>query len=518
MHHPTLSTAAVALLAALPAANAGLYPKSSAVLSIDAKNYDNLIAKSNHTSIVEFYAPWCGHCKNLQPAYEKAAKNLAGLAKVAAVDCDDDANKPFCGTMGVQGFPTLKIVRPGAKKGKPVVEDYQGPRTAKGIVDAVVDKINNHVQRVSDKEIDTFLSTKNDSAKAILFTEKGTTSALLKSLAIDFLDVITVGQVRNTQKKAVELFGIEKYPTLVLLPGGDKDSIVYDGELKKEAMVKFLSQAASPNPDPAPKKSKTKSSTPKKPAKAAEAEPETEPSAEADEKITEPVGDENIQKPVVFEGPLPIPIINSAEKLASNCLSPKSHTCVLAFVPKENRGEPADKALAALAQLAHKHAQSKRHLFPMYEVHTDDAHSKDVLKALELSGEVQVLAVNARRGWWRLYEGKDFGHESIESWVDQIRMSEGVKRKLPEGIVAAAAEETEASSEATPEPSPEPTPEATVGESAESSATTAPEVTPEAEKISESNTEEETSWKGADPTIQEETAEEKPTESVHDEL
>lgn len=51
MHHPTLSTAAVALLAALPAANAGLYPKSSAVLSVDAKNYDNLIAKSNHTSV-----------------------------------------------------------------------------------------------------------------------------------------------------------------------------------------------------------------------------------------------------------------------------------------------------------------------------------------------------------------------------------------------------------------------------------------------------------------------------------
>ncbi|KAL1864574.1 hypothetical protein Daus18300_007589 [Diaporthe australafricana] len=516
MHHPSLSTAAVALLAALPAANAGLYPKSSAVLSIDAKNYESLIAKSNHTSIVEFYAPWCGHCKNLQPAYEKAAKNLAGLAKVAAVDCDDDANKPFCGTMGVQGFPTLKIVRPGAKKGRPVVEDYQGPRSAKGIVDAVVEKINNHVQRVSDKEIDSFLSTKNESAKAILFTEKGTTSALLKSLAIDFLDVITVGQVRNSQKKAVELFGIEKYPTLVLLPGGDKDSIVYDGELKKEPMVKFLSQAASPNPDPAPKKSKTKFSTPKKPATTAETE--TEPSAEADEEITEPLGDENIQKPVVFEGPLPIPIINEPEKLVSNCLSAKSHTCVLAFVPKETRSEPADKALAALAQLAHKHAQSKRHLFPMYEVHTDDAHSKDLFKALELSGDVQVLAVNARRGWWRLYEGQDFTHESIESWVDQIRMSEGVKRKLPEGIVAAAAEETESSSEATPEPTPEATPEATDSETAESSVTPEPEVTPEAEKISDSNTEEETSWKGADPTIQEETAEEKPTESAHDEL
>ncbi|KUI70408.1 hypothetical protein VM1G_06424 [Cytospora mali] len=514
MHHPTLTTVATALLAALPAVNAaGLYTKSSPVIQLDAKDYDSLIAKSNQTSIIEFYAPWCGHCQNLKPAYEKAAKNLEGLAKVAAVNCDDDANKPFCGTMGVQGFPTLKIIRPGAKKGRPVVEDYQGQRSAKAIVEAVVDKIPNHVKRVTDKDVDEFLATKNESAKAILFTEKGTTSAMLKSIAIDFLDVITVGQVRNTQKKAVELFSIEKFPALVLLPGGDKDGIVYDGELKKDALVQFLSLAGSPNPDPAPKKPKTRSSTPKKPATDSAAEP----SAEAEEKVTEPLGEPEIQKPVIFEGPLPIPIINSAEKLVSNCLAPKSHTCVLAFVPKENRGEAAEKALAALAELAHKHAQSKRHLFPMYEVHIEDEHSKDVLNALELKGDVQVLAINARRGWWRLYEAEDFGHESIESWIDQIRMSEGVKRKLPDGVVASAFEETQtAASEAAPEASEEPTAEATESETAEGSATPEAEITPDAEEISDSVTDESTLWKGADPTVQEETAE--PTGTTHDEL
>ncbi|KAK7738387.1 hypothetical protein SLS53_006202 [Cytospora paraplurivora] len=498
MHHPTLSTLATALLAALPAVSAGLYPKSSPVLQI-----------------VEFYAPWCGHCQNLKPAYEKAAKSLEGLAKVAAVNCDDDANKPLCGTMGVQGFPTLKIVRPGAKKGRPVVEDYQGQRSAKAIVDAVVDKIPNHVTRVTDKDLDEFLATKNESAKAILFTEKGTTSALLKSIAIDFLDSITVGQVRNNQKKAVEAFGIEKFPTLVLLPGGDKQSIVHDGELKKDALVHFLSQAGSPNPDSAAQKPRTRNSNPKKPA----TEAASEPSTEAEEKVTEPLGDQNIQKPVVFEDPLPIPIINSAEKLVSNCFTPKSHTCVLAFVPKENRGEAADKALATLAELAHKHAQGKRHLFPFYEVHIEDEHSKQVLRALELKGDIQVLAINARRGWWRLYEGEEFGHEGIESWIDQIRLSEGVKRKLPDGVVVANFEETEtAASEATPEASSEPTPEATESEAAQSNAAPEPEITPDAEEISDSVTEEATSWKGADPTVQEDTAAEATKEATHDEL
>lgn len=461
--------------------------------------------------IVEFYAPWCGHCQNLKPAYEKAAKNLEGLAKVAAVNCDEDENKPLCGQFGVQGFPTLKVIRPGPKKGKPVVEDYQGERKAKPIVEFVVDKINNHVKRLSDKTIDDFLSANNDSAKALLFTEKGTTSALLKSVAIDFLDVISIGQVRNNQAKAVELFGIEKFPTLVLLPGGDKDGIVYDGDLKKDAMVKFLSQAGAPNQDPAPRKGKSKPMSTKKPA--------SEPSGEAEEKITEPVEEPNVQKPVVFEGPLPIPIINEADKLAKNCLNEKAHTCVLAFVPKESREPSAEKALSTLAELAHKHAQGKRTLFPMYEVHVEDDHSAELLKALDLSqSEIHVVAINARRGWWRLYEGEDYGHAGIEGWIDQIRMSEGVKRKLPDGVVLAAAEETASASasDAPPEASSEPTPEATESETAESTTIPEVEVTPDAESVSDTATEEPTSWKGADPTVQEETAAaETPTDAAH---
>ncbi|KAK5263177.1 hypothetical protein LTR16_012850, partial [Cryomyces antarcticus] len=74
--------------------------------------------------------------------------------------------------MGVQGFPTLKIIKPGKKTGKPVVEDYQGQRTAKAIVDAVVDKIPNHVNRVADRTLDEWLATGNDTAKAVLFSDK----------------------------------------------------------------------------------------------------------------------------------------------------------------------------------------------------------------------------------------------------------------------------------------------------------------------------------------------------------
>ncbi|KAI0006593.1 thioredoxin-domain-containing protein [Xylariaceae sp. FL0662B] len=492
------AVAAMAFLSALPTAQAGLYLKSSPVIQADAKNYDRLITKSNHTSIVEFYAPWCGHCQNLKPAYEKAAKNLEGLAKVAAVNCDDDENKQLCAMMGVKGFPTLKTVRPGKGKGsKPVVEDYSGPRTAKGIVDAVVDKINNHVQRVTDKNFDAFLSTNNETAKAILFTEKGTTSALLRSIAIDFLDVITVAQIRDKETKANEIFGINSYPTLVLLPGGDKEGLVYDGEMKKDGMVKFLSQAGSPNPDPAPAKSKgDKKDKDKKSKKSSSKSSESSSkttSTESTEPTDVPPSDDKSDPAEVVP---PIPTITEADKLTQECLNRKSHTCVLAFVPSAH-GDTAEKALTSLSELAAKHAHANRHLFPFFEVHTDNEGVAPVFKSLELAGEVEVVAVNGKRRWWRHYEG-DFSLESVESWIDAIRLSEGEKKKLPEGVIGEVTEET-----AKEKPAAE-TVDVKVEESVEV------EVGPE-----------ESSTKGTEPTSEEATSTEQTTEETpikHEEL
>lgn len=110
-------------------------------------------------------------------------------------------------------------------------QDYQGPRTAKAIVDAVVDKIPNHVTRITSKELDGFLSQNNDTAKAILFTSKGTTSAMYKALAIDFLGSAKFAQIRDKEKEAAEAFGITEFPKIVVLPGGDAPGKVYEGRV-----------------------------------------------------------------------------------------------------------------------------------------------------------------------------------------------------------------------------------------------------------------------------------------------
>lgn len=413
-----------------------------------------------------FYAPWCGHCKNLKPAYETAAKSLAGIAKVAAINCDDEVNKPFCGQMGVQGFPTLKIVRPGKKPGKPTVEDYQGARSAKGIVDAVKDKIPNTVKRVSDKNLDEWLQENKDSAKAILFSDKGVVSATLKALAIDFAGLVSVAQIKKSETTAVAKYAITKYPTLILLPAGSEDPIVFEGDLNKESMVEFLSQVAPPNPDcppPKEKKPKTKKDTKKesksssKFSKASASHKSADASSAAasatDETVVEPVvptespaantkTDDTPEPVAIPEEELKptIPLIAESAELQSLCLNEQSKTCILAILPKDDASDAAQTAMASLASIHKRHDTAGSHLFPFVGVTASNPLAGALISGLGLGSDEQVhlVATHGKRAWYKKYSGASFGVEQVEQWVDAIRMGEGKKEKLAESLLASA--------------------------------------------------------------------------------
>ena len=114
---------------ALAVLSTALYDRYSAVTQLKSSDFSQV---KKGLWLVEFYAPWCGHCKNLAPEYEKAAKALKGIANIAAIDASNERTD-----VQIQGYPTIKFFQDGK------VSDYDGPRTADGIVDFILRKYRN---------------------------------------------------------------------------------------------------------------------------------------------------------------------------------------------------------------------------------------------------------------------------------------------------------------------------------------------------------------------------------------
>lgn len=119
------------------------YGSNDKVVNLDPSNFNSKVINSDELWLVEFYAPWCGHCKSLTPAWKQAAEELDGVVNVGAVDADK--HRSLGGQYGVQGFPTIKIF--GANKNSP--KDYRGGRDASSIVDQAFKELK---QMVKDRK------------------------------------------------------------------------------------------------------------------------------------------------------------------------------------------------------------------------------------------------------------------------------------------------------------------------------------------------------------------------------
>jgi len=171
---------------------------ASDVLVFTDSNFQDEVVKHD-VMLIEFYAPWCGHCKKLAPEYEKAATALKKLdppVSLAKVDCTVETST--CSKFGVSGYPTLKIFKNGEFS-----KEYDGPRETNGIIGKMTKESGPISKKLETVEDARKLLSKSESVVAIGFFESEDT-ALAKSFmkVADQLADIKFAHTLNEEVKA----------------------------------------------------------------------------------------------------------------------------------------------------------------------------------------------------------------------------------------------------------------------------------------------------------------------------
>ncbi|ESK94635.1 disulfide isomerase [Moniliophthora roreri MCA 2997] len=230
---------------------------ASNVIDLSPENWDDVVGKGK-PGLVEFFAPWCGHCKNLAPTYEQLgdafahAKDKVYIAKIDA----DGVGKDLAQKYGVTGYPTLKWFSADGKD-----ESFEGSRDIDGLA-GFVSKKSNVKSNIKPPpppdylilDVHTFDEVALDDSKDVLVTFTAPWCGHCKAMKPAYEKVgntfkeessCIVANVDADDKKNKDIaqrYGITGFPTIKFFPKGSKEPIDYVSGRSEADFVNFLNE------------------------------------------------------------------------------------------------------------------------------------------------------------------------------------------------------------------------------------------------------------------------------------
>ena len=241
--------------------------ESQALVVLDGSSWAAVLQNPGYT-FVKFYAPWCGHCREMQHDWEDVAEHfkenpLPGVSlTVAEVDCTAgmDGSMSICMQESIHGYPTVRLYKDGD-----LVEEYQFARTfdrMKTFIEeklfdlATVEPNSIGVYDLNDLSFQKFIDSQGSGATLVFYhvTWCGHCKALRPvwdELAIDFL-MEESEDLKFAEVNCMEALdvcteeGVEGFPQVYMYKDGVMEDI-FQGERTVEELTNFVWETVDPS-------------------------------------------------------------------------------------------------------------------------------------------------------------------------------------------------------------------------------------------------------------------------------
>ncbi|KAG2768121.1 hypothetical protein JG687_00006710 [Phytophthora cactorum] len=119
------------------------------VRTLNSEGHATMLADPSTVWLVDYYAPWCPHCRQFAPAWEKAAAFYADNAdiNIAAVDCTQ--NSEVCNKEGIMGYPTIKLYHVPPESTEPVKMPPKNRKNTNTVIAWVEEQMKEHGMKTS---------------------------------------------------------------------------------------------------------------------------------------------------------------------------------------------------------------------------------------------------------------------------------------------------------------------------------------------------------------------------------
>ena len=105
-----------------------------ATVSVTDESFENDVLKSDKPIVVDFWAEWCGPCKQIGPTLEEISNEMLNEVTIAKHNIDNEPNTPT--KYGIRGIPTMLLFKSGELKATKV-----GASTKSNIVEWIKENI-----------------------------------------------------------------------------------------------------------------------------------------------------------------------------------------------------------------------------------------------------------------------------------------------------------------------------------------------------------------------------------------